>query len=287
MADGHQQGDFGQSHTWPGGLFEHLDTFRQGHIVEEVPLFFASLSNNPLWSHPRRRMTTGEPEISGDEDGVLHHAMILTQSCDLMRSDNPWITVAPVYDAASRLNEGQIGNARAGKTGHLVHITAEWASHGFWVADLRLEMPLEKTLLIAKTPVEAFKDEDRYAVLAKRLGARRERPAVPDNCLEHVVKPLFDAVRRAEGGAEALNQGVREIRVQCNQPSVATVVTVFVVAERGEQPRADRWTALVGEIYDAAAQAGITIIGPEILTLDEMTASDYLTSAHAEDANSS
>jgi hypothetical protein len=96
-----------------------------------------------------------------------------------MRPKNPWITVAPVYDASGLLNAGQHGQVKAGQILYLVHITAEWASNGLWVADLRLELPIEKTFLMNQYPIEAFSDETQYATLAQRLGARRQRLAAP------------------------------------------------------------------------------------------------------------
>jgi hypothetical protein len=216
--------------------------------------------------------------------------MLLTQACDLMRPKNPWITVAPVYDASGRLNAGQRGQVKAGQVLHLVHITGDWASSGLWVADLRLELPIEKTFLIDQNPIEAFSDETQYATLAQRLGARRQRLPAPRSCVDLVVDPLFDALRSMPDGGTSLNEAVFELRVSWNDPNDPTVVTVFVVAA-DEDARAQidvsGWTELVLSLYEHAQSEGITIVGPEITSMDDMSAADYVQSSPIEDTRSS
>jgi hypothetical protein len=271
-------GDFGQSHDWSRRLKSHLDQFRQGHVITDIPVFFANLGADDLWNQPRRLISTGSPEIVAEPDGVVHRAIVLTQGCDIVRPNTPWVTVAPVYDATKRLNPGQRGSAKGGQTWHLVHITASWADDGFWVADLRLELPVEKTLLLARTPLDGFRDEVGYGQFAERLGARKMRADVPNDVLDHVRAPLFEAVRlRADRGI-SLNEGVREIRIQLDDPFKPARVVVFVVANDGASLDIEEWEAVISEIYPHAAEHGITVLGPEVMSLDDMTARDYITS---------
>lgn len=279
-------GDFGQCHDWPKRLKTHLDQFRQGHVITDIPVFFANLGAEHLWSQPRRLISAAAPEIAAEPDGVLHRAIVLTQGCDIVRPNTPWVTVAPVYDATRRLNPGQRGSAKGGQTGHLVHITARWAEGGFWVADLRLELPVEKTLLLARTPLDGFCDETGYGQFAERLGARKMRADVPNEVLEHVRAPLFQAVRSRSDQGITLNEGVREIRVQLNDPLKPSRVVVFVVANNDATPDADAWEAVIAEIYPHASEHGITILGPEIMSLDDMTATEYITSKPIADDDS-
>lgn len=271
-------GDFGESHEWSDSLKTHLNQFRQGHVISDIPAFFANLNAPDLWNQPRRLISAQFPEIVAEPDGVLHRAILLTQGCDILRRNTPWITVAPVYDATNRLNAGQRGSAKGGQTGHLVHITAGWAKDSFWVADLRLEMPVEKTLLLARQPLAGFHDETGYGQFAERLGARKMRADVPNDVLDHVRAPLFDAVRSRVDQGIAINEGVREIRVQLDDPLEPTRVVVFVVANNGATPDPARWEDVIAEIYPHASESGLTIVGPEIVTLDEMTATEYITS---------
>jgi hypothetical protein len=65
------------------------------------------------------------------------------------------------------------------------------AEGGPWVADLRIEMPLEKGLLVGRTPIDAFPDESGYIQFARFLARRRGRPA-----LASVVHEVLSGVTR-------------------------------------------------------------------------------------------
>ena len=75
-----------------------------------------------------------------------------------------------------------------------------------------------------------------------------------------------------------------------NDPIDPTVVTVYVVAPN-EATRAevdvDGWSTVVLSLYDAAAAAGITVVGPEITSMEDMSAADYIQSAPIHDTLSS
>ncbi|SEP54095.1 hypothetical protein SAMN04489732_13652 [Amycolatopsis saalfeldensis] len=213
--------------------------------------------------------------------------MILTQGCDIMRKNIPWVTLAPVYDASTRLTPEQISSARGGKTLHLLPLTAAWTHGEPWFVDLRLELPVEKSALLDREPIEPFVDEVDYRRLSERLAIRRQRPDLPEDVLDHVVGPLFDAVRAEPDAGAALNQSVYEVRLQCNDALTPSVVTVFVLAKDGEEPDEGGWVRIVGSIYGAAQEHGLTIIGPEVVGLDELTARDYVTSALITDVESS
>jgi hypothetical protein len=226
--------------------------------------------------------------VLAEDPPVLRRAMVVSQGCDLLKLNFPWVTVVPVWDATDILGSQQQASVRAGMIWHLVHLTAPWATTDrLWVADLRLEMPLDKTLLAAQAPTEAFADETGYARLAERLAAVRQRPAVPQPCIDHVVKPLREslAARRNEGVNPLA--GVGEIRVQSNDPVAPTAVTLFVVAQGDQQPDFNEWARLVESLYEQAAANGIVLTGPELGSLWDMTAADYLTSQTVDAADSS
>jgi hypothetical protein len=286
-------GDFSRSRDWPAGLrerLERLDEYRQGHILNDVPVFFLGSPEHKLWDQPRRDLgfAASALRLVGEQDGVLRRAVLLSQACDVMKESHPWVSVAPVYDATNLLTKSRIASARSGSTLHLVHLTALSAVGGVWVADLRLEMSIEKTLLLSREPHEAFVDEVDYARLTERLAVQRARAAVAGLCLEHIVEPLFARLRELGDNGRHLRDGVRELRVHCNDPVSPTIVTLYVIQKDDGDGRsvavdADGWSSLVAELYENARQHGITLVGPEIETLWDLSARDYLMSAPIED----
>ncbi len=279
MPDDEPPADFANFGEWPEGLYAHLDRFRQGHLVEGLPLAYVG-STPPLWPGA----VAGESKV-GDAlvrvvDQSIAHAMLVTQACDLMKP-GAWATVVPVYDAAARLDRGHLGNARTGRTLHLVALSPGWAAEGeLWVADLRLEVPVEKRLLLGKEPLEAFLDPAEYGVLRDRLGATRQRNAVATPAWDLVLTPLFAALAEDEPGWELLDTHVREFRVQCNDPTSPTMVQVFVVLHEDEpEGRIERLVDdALSTLREGAQAGGVTIPPVQVSTLWEMTAQDYVTS---------
>jgi len=242
----------------------------------------------PLWERGQFIGTdvAGRPLLCANPP-TLGRAMVVSQGCELVKTSFPFATVVPVYDGSQVLNEQQQASARSGGTWHLVHLTAEWAAAGFWVADLRMETAVDKTLLVAAEPIEPFADETSYPRLAERLAAARQRPAIPQPCLDFVVAPLKEHLAgRVSDGATPLD-GVREVRVLCDHPMAPTTVTLFVVSHDAQHPNEDEWLAAFDAVHQVADEHGIALSGPEIGSLWDMTAADYLNSQAVSDADSS
>ncbi len=277
--------DPARSRAWTPAEAHALDQIRQGHIVDGLPLVAVS-GPSPIWQGAGVGPAAARTVLSEDPP-VARKAMVVSQGCDLVRTTFPWATVVPVYDIEPFLGTSQRSAARSGQTRYLVPITAAWASTGLWVADLRFEIPVDKALLATLTPQDGFADEAGYADLAGRLAEARQRAAVPDPCLNHVAKPLFDAVRERQDQGVNPNVCVREIRVICNDPTAPTTVHLLVVAEQGYRPSVDEWNGIFDLVHPKAAAAGIALTGPEIAGLDELNALDYITSAPIADTASS
>lgn len=280
------RGNPARTRPWTDAKARALDRIRQGHVVDGISPLVAVGAANPIWQGAPIG-TTAERTVLAEDPPVARKAMVVSQGCDLVRTAFPWATVVPVYDIEPFLGTSQRSAARSGQTRYLVPITAPWATTGLWVADLRFEIPVDKALLATLTPEEGFADEAGYADLAAHLAEARQRAAVPDPCLDHVAKPLFDAVRERQGEGIDPNDCVREIRVICNDPVVPTTVHLLVVAEQGYRPSADEWNRIFDLVHPHAAAAGIALTGPEIAGLDDLTATDYLTSAPIADTSSS
>lgn len=279
-----------RSRPWDARTREAVDRWRQGHVLPPGPVFLGhgpGLGVSPVWISTPIGSTASGYSLLFEDSTTPHHAMVVSQGCDLVKETFPLATVVPVYDAADVLGDSQQTAVRAGMVWHLVHLTAPWAAGGVWVADLRHEMAIDKSLLLELDPIDAFSDEVGYARLAERLAAARQRPAMPQPSIDHVVVPLrrFLADQRAAG--TVLLKGVREVRLQSNDAVAPTAVTLFVLAEDGEVPDEDGWSAAVDAVHGHAATAGIALTGPEITSLGEMSALDYLTSQAVADADSS
>lgn len=278
-----------RSRPWTPEVLAALDRWRQGHLLAGVPLLGLgpAAGTEPLWAEAVVRSTGTGPLALGEAPGMTRSVMVVSQGCDLIKNKFPFATVVPVYNAAGILGESQEADARAGRIWHLVHLTAPWAAEGLWVADLRHEMSIDKSLLVGPEPVEAFPDEAGYARLAERLAAARQRPAMPQPAIDHIAEPLKQYLAAQPDGGARLLAGIRELRLQSNHPVEPTAVTFFVVVDDDLQPDVDGWGVALDSLHVSAAAAGIALAGPDFTSLREMSAADYLTSQAIANADSS
>lgn len=172
--------DEGIEQPWSEPVRLAVEPFLQGHLVARPPLFYAADLRHPIWR--TTRLVAGEvAEVDRGEDFVdlapderPAYGIITTQSCDLSeeRPDprQPWLAVAPVYEVTpdSRLRDRE----------YVFELAPPEIGGEVWVADLRIEMPLEKGLLVGRAPIEAFSDEAGYIAFANFLARRRGRPAL-------------------------------------------------------------------------------------------------------------
>lgn len=170
----------GLDQPWPEEVRAAVEPFLQGHLIERPPLFYAADLRHPVWQ-TTRLVADDVPEGERGEDFVdvavgqrPLYGIITTQSCDLAeerpKPRQPWLTVAPVF----RIDPGSPLRDR-----DYVFALAPPAIDGEgWVADLRIEMPLEKSLLVGREPIEAFPDEEGCIDFGRFLARRRGRPAL-------------------------------------------------------------------------------------------------------------
>jgi hypothetical protein len=172
--------DEGLDQPWPEPARVAVEAFVQGHLLAEPPLFYAADLRHPIWRTTRLIAEETDEGDQGEEfvdlapDDRPAYGIITTQSCDLSeeRPDprQPWLAVAPVYlvtpDSPLRDRDYIFGLAPPEIDGDA------------WVADLRIEMPLEKGLLVGRAPIDAFPDEVGYIAFANFLARRRGRPAL-------------------------------------------------------------------------------------------------------------
>jgi hypothetical protein len=170
----------GLQEGWPRGITAAVDPFQQGHLIENPPIFYATDLRGPIWGPGRTIAEEASSEALGvevveldPEDGPPY-GVITSQTCEIAEDRpeplHPWIQVAPVYrcDPGSKLLERDF----------VVRLDPPGLAGEVWVADLRLETPLEKSLLLGRKPIEAFGDQGGYEDFGNELGGRRGRPAL-------------------------------------------------------------------------------------------------------------
>lgn len=272
---------------WPTEVLSALRTFRQGDVVERPPFFYAMSPLHPVCAtkliDPHEGMTTGDYDlVEYPDERRPPFGMITTQTCDIQeqgRPAQPWVSIAPVYNAM-RLTPDQQRAVKRHEKGYLIHLTGPAFIDGFFVADLRIELPVEKGWLVGKAPLDGFVDDDGRIACANRLALRLGRPALANEVVEHVTGPLRGWLRGMGAQARAeTHEPVAEIGVEVfgshDRPDAVKLVVLARTDPLSEEAR-DRWSS-----WAVTTQAALpddvtpTFLGVEVTTLSDVTAARY------------
>ena len=177
---------------WPEGVAEACGHFKQGDLIERPPLFYGVSSGSRIWGADDEG-EADDPEDEGSRVDELHpdesppFGIITTQTCDVSeqgRPTQPWLQVSPVY----RLEGEAEDQAHLLSKAYIVELSGLDLPKGRWVADLRIEVPLEKTVLMGRAPIAGFGSEDEANDFARVLGVRRARAALANELVETVIR---------------------------------------------------------------------------------------------------
>lgn len=268
---------------WPSSIAEAMRHWRQGYVVEDPPFFYYRSDEAPIW---RMEFDTdagpsAESLVELNPSDAFRYGLITTQTCDLVeegRPKQPWIAVAPVYDIAESLGPGQLTQLQRGYFGHLILLTAGWLPDGQWVADLRIEMPVEKGWLTSRTPRQGFASQADYDRLASRLASRRGRPALSTALTESLTRPLRDWLH---GAGKATRDRLDSLRLRVvGDPLTSTQAELLVISnDEGLAPDLqETWMTFEAERLEAAADDGVILAPFRYGTLDAFSARDVETS---------
>jgi hypothetical protein len=137
---------------------------------------------------------------------------------------------------------------------------------GLWLADLRIEMPIEKGWLVGRQPIRGFADLSDYRRFSSRLQQLRARVASEDNAtdrmLEHLRKFLARDAARAVSALQDVSSLMYEEHGESRSPSI---ITLHVFPSDAELP--EHACALFDEWYDECVGVcraeGCSLMPPE------------------------
>jgi hypothetical protein len=253
---------------WPEDVLEALRGFGQGDIVEGVrfPYYGAIVGGLPL-TYPA---DTAEPvvEPSEREIGFVEYefadpgktplAVITSQTCDVCEEGEPlqpWAQVSPLR---------RLPDEYAGKTlpDFLYAVSPPGLPDGVWVVDLRIEVPIEKTVLVGKTAHSAFADEDAVIAFGDALGLRRDRAALSQSLTSTVGHSLRQHRRNKSSFKKPLREEVYCVALNIDEGSRSAPVTVRLHVITHQEP-SERVQRVFGvwwdEAHELCAQAGVNL----------------------------
>jgi hypothetical protein len=223
--------------SWPKALVDRLETLEQGHVVTGSLLlgFYGDRLNAASQFTARlSEQDTGIQWVEPSEQPS--HWIITTQSCDLSEEGTPqraYFLAAPVYrrddlGERSRFEIEQLG------VRYLVPLSGEEFREGYYVADLRIQVPFDKGLLVGAVTHDGFAGEDDRRRFASRLAGLYDRPAFPREISDNVVETLRKYFKKSQQRREQFTEcDVREIRLGMRGEPISEVWLLVIVTAAG------------------------------------------------------
>jgi hypothetical protein len=252
---------------WPPDVLQALESFRQGHLIAAPPPFsYYGDPDNPLPplaggdESPRTAIEDDSRDFDFVELPPFEFGVITTQTCDIAEEGTPaqpFVQVAPVVT---------LDDSGAAAPQYLAPLDPPDLPEGPYAADLRMEVPIEKTVLVGKRPIEGFPDEEGYLDFARRLGARRERPAVATELVDAVAKTLKRRKSNSAGVKRLMRDEIHSVRLSIDEgtrlePAIARVhfIGKGSISEQSREKLNSWWQ----EAYTEAEAAGIKLLPNE------------------------
>ena len=227
--------DGGNDQPWPAAVAGQLAQFRQGSIVGRPPFAYHASATNPLWVASRLAGPGEDPLlVELDSSDRTPYGIITSQSCDVDeegRNRKPWVQIAPVYELAA--GHVDLGNIRSWRFAYLAPVTALGPT---WVADLRIEFPVEKSWLVRQLPQPGFNSPGEFDRFARFCGDFRSRPGLATSVYELLLAPLRRTlVQLASSAADVQATFVQQVQhlfldVRGDRLQPETVQLIFVSA---------------------------------------------------------
>jgi hypothetical protein len=272
---------------WPQEVLQAAAQFGCGDVVQNPPYFyFADPAYAVLDRTKRYKDGSQGPELIDASGLAAPFGIVTSQTCDVGEiafpfPSKPFIQVSPVFDG-SGLDGSLRKLLRKGTAVQaFLHLPALSEQHeGFWVADFRLEMPIEKSWLVGRVPIRGFATEEEARMVPKVIGQLRSRPAWADSVNDSVGSTLLKALGELKSGNRGLfdsvTSGIDEIGVKADSMLNPRWIEVMAFShEVLEDGVHEWWESTTDRIREAANGQGLKVQATGTASLDTIPVSHY------------
>jgi hypothetical protein len=253
---------------WPSKVQKALAAYQQGDLFDGLVLTYFGNGSLPWAPSEVVEEPDADPDPSDFEliDLDFHaspagYGVITTQTCDLCEEGVP---AQPCFQAAPAYRLVEVDNRQA-LPGYLVSLEPPDLPAGRWVADLRIEVPVEKSFLVGRGRFAGFPDEAGYLDFAAALGRRCDRAALAPHLVDAVAATLNKRISNNKKFRRTVRDQVQSVRLAIERGTRFAPADVRVhVVIRGdvEQPEdvRERFESWWDTARSEAEKAGITLL---------------------------
>lgn len=272
---------------WPPEVLTATALFKCGDVVESPPNFYFANPSYAVLEHTKRYAAEGilEPEVIDAQNTASPFGLITSQTCDIGevgfdQPSHPFVSVSPVFEGSKLPGDKRSLLKKGKRIGAFYHVPLlkDYAD-GFWVADFRLEMPVEKSWLVGRTPIQGFTEE--HARLVPRVIAEiKERPAWSPLISDNLQPLLLNLLRGLKATSSAVYQSVvSEIsEIGARSDSMLNPNWIQIAAfTSGEVSEVTQrwWTEVNDSLRAEGGRVGVAVHTSEMLKLEECPVATY------------
>lgn len=279
---------------WPSGVLEHLQSFRQGDVVEGFPLAYIGDPEVPVHFQTKAYRDMGSGTIEFESD--FPYGMITTQTCDIREEDSnppirPWVQMVPVYDGEQK-HEPTLGSTKQysflpsnirrfikeGRVPQYLMPLPGFPKSGFWVADLRISVSVDKGWLLRRDPISVFETEEDRRSVGKKVAMLADRPAFDGKFERAVRNPLrrgLVALENTQLGQDIYREVV-EFRIRADDNITMKRVEIWVLSDLPLSEPVREWFDEQAVLWaEQADKEGLILLPIRYSRLEEINAKIY------------
>lgn len=258
-----------------------LGRWRQGHLVVDVPaMWVAPVGPDPFTGY-EVDAATGQAMF----DPTGRTWIITSQTCDLGGTApgdrHPFIHLAPLVHS-SVLDKNRVRLAIERKAGDLIPVLSPFGGttpKPEWFADLRLQVPVSKAILLTRDPIEGFSAEDQYLEFGTTLGYKVSRPAL-DAALSEEVPRILDQYVKDNGARKQCFAKVEQVRILITPQRLEPAAVTFYILTNGVGLTPDErevWDRFQAKVSTALKDSGVVVSASVHCDVSEISALVYRT----------
>jgi hypothetical protein len=274
--------------SWPPGALEALQQWQQGDVVRDPPFFYFADPARAVWE-ATRAFEDGSPgpEVIVPEDDHLpgpdqlpRFGLVTTQTCDIGEEDaerplRPWVQVAPIY----KLTDWRRSRLQGSRGPRYWLLLPSFPEPGVWVADFRIEVPVEKGWLSNQERIQAFGAAEERWQVGKRVAYLRSRPAF--NASANMLQSrLFSWIKELDevgsDGASRFLTCLVEVAIKVDDHEAPTTVQfVFLLSSELPGECEDILLAWNRTAADIGEEVGVTVQACDVRLMSELPLAEY------------
>lgn len=198
---------------WPGELISELKFWEQGCLLNSSSILWLGVGEKDV-------VTGQTSESDWTAMNVFNPSgwsIIVSQTCDIAAegpgSKHPFVLCCPLKKCTPDFNPATLGNIKKWRSKYLVPVTG-CPEPGDWIADLRILVPVSKSLLLGKPIIPGYVDKKDQKKLSDQVASKFRRAALP-NIIQGELRYILNESMKQVKNLDSDLGGIEQIRLEC------------------------------------------------------------------------